>query len=238
MADEPAVAATSTAAPMLLEEVRARGLATKAHLEETVTELYGPDALTLLRSLAKPDAQVAVAEMLMAGLSVRQCAVALNLHPGTIAKWFARDTQDMQRLMKTALTKDALLEIPKSWGTLKKGRDSENQETARKAALDCMRAAGLPIDPGAEGGKISINAQNLQFNHMSVADLDRKILDLAEKLGPEAVKLANAEVRGDGRTSGGSAPAAPDGDRQPDAGPGEAAPDGGVPGAPGGAPAP
>ena len=227
---EPTVVASIT------EDARTRALATKTHLEETVTELYGPDALTLLRSLAKPDAQVAVAEMLMAGLSVRQCAVALNLHPGTIAKWFARDTQDMQRLMKTALTKDALLEIPKSWGTLKKGRDSENQETARKAALDCMRAAGLPIDPGAEGGKISINAQNLQFNHMSVADLDRKILDLAEKLGPEAVKLANAEVRGDGRSSGSTS--APAGDREPSAGEGQAPADGGVPGAPGGAPTP
>ena len=225
-------------APTSLEDGKTRALTTKRHMEETVIELYGPDGLSLIRALSKQDAQVACAEMLMAGLSVRQCAAALDLHPGTIAKWFARDTQDMQRLMKTALTKDALLEIPKSWGTLKKGRDSENQETARKAALDCMRAAGLPVDPGAEGGKISINAQNLQFNHMSVADLDRKILDLAEKLGPEAVKLANAEVRGDGRTSGGSAPAAPDDDRQPDAGPGEAPPDGGVPGAPGGAPAP
>lgn len=219
----------------MLEHANAQALASENTITQVVTELFGPDGLQQIRALAKPDQQVACAEMLMAGLSMNQCAKAFGLHPATLSKWFARDTQDMQRLMKTALTKDALVELPKSWSRLKALRDSKNEETSRKATLDSMRAAGLGIDPGPSGvGGISINAQNLQFNNMSVADLDRKILEISEKLGPEAIKLADAEVKGNGKSSGKPVVNLPGG--EPVRGDGEAQPDGGVSGAPGGAP--
>lgn len=228
-------------APQILDEAMARGLASENAMKAIVVELFGEEGLTQIRALAKPDQQVACAEMLMAGLSLHQCSKALGVHFSTISKWFARDTSDMQRLMKTALTKDALIELPKSWARLKSLRDSKNEETCRKAALDSMRAAGLGIDPGpAAGGGISINAQNLQFNHMSVADLDRKILEIAERLGPDAIKLAEVEVRGKRHGNEQSSVAAvgdvPSG--QPVRRDGEAHPDGGVPGTAGGAPAP
>lgn len=221
--------------PLSLEDGRATALANQNNINEVVHALYGADGIKNLRALAKPDQQIACAEMMMAGLSMMQVAQVLGVHNSTISKWFARDTTDMQRHMKSALTKDALLELPKTWKVLKGTRDSSNAETARKGALDCFRVAGLANDPGSEArGGISINAQNLQFNNMSVADLDRKILEIAEKLGPDAVKLANAEVRGDGKASSGPVSDKPAG--QPPGGTGEAGADGGVPGAPGGAP--
>lgn len=219
-----------------IEDARLRGLAAHNETVAVVTDLYGPDALTFLRALSKSDAQAACAEMLMAGLSVHQVAKALGLQPVTVSKWFSKETTDMQRLMKTALTKDALLEIPASWKRLKALRNSENEETSRKASLDAMRAAGSGIDPGGNGSAITINAQNAQFNNLSMADIDRKLVEIAERLGPEATKLVQAEVRGDGKSGAvveGVARVV-----EPASGAVEAGPDGGVPGTAGGPPAP
>ncbi len=214
------------------EVVMARALAAKNAGLEMVEAVYGKNAGEYLRSLPKPDLQRAVCELMMAGLSMSQCAEIVGIGKGTISKWFSAETTEMQKLMKTALTRDALLEMPKTWFTLKDARDSENEETKRKAALDCMRAAGLPVDPGAGAvGGVSIHAQNLQFNNLSVADLDQKILEIAGKLGPEAMKFADAEVKGhvsrEGTRPGADAAAAPGA---------EADADGGVPRSPGGAP--
>ena len=225
MAEMPALA---------IEETKARALAAHNQTVEVVTELYGPDALTFLRSLSKSDRQAACAELLMAGLSGQQIAKALGVHPATVSQWFSKETTDMQRCMKTALTKDALLAIPESWKRLKTLRFSENEETSRKASLDALRAAGAGVDPGGNGSAITIHAQNAQFNHLSMADLDRKLVEIGEKLGPEAAKLVQAELRGDGKSGTvveGSARVV-----EPAPGAGETSPDGGVPGTPGGPP--
>jgi len=179
------------------EAVKQRALAVKNATDEYVTALYGSreQAESYLRALAVPDLKREVCELMMAGLSMVQCAELAGIGKGTISRWFSSETADMQKLMRTALTRDALLEIPKTWATLKSTRDSENEETRRKGALDCMRASGLAIDPG-QGSGISIHANNLQFNNLSVGDLDLKIMELAQRLGPEAVQLAEAEVKG------------------------------------------
>jgi len=215
------VVVSAPAVPQIIEDAHARALASHNHLIEVTTALYGPDALTLLRGLPKSGAQAACAEMLMAGLSINQAAKALGLNAGGVSQWFSKETTDMQRMMKTALTRDALLEIPASWKRLKELRQSENEETSRKASLDAMRAAGAGIDPGGNGSGITINAQNAQFNNLSVADIDQKLMAIAERLGPDAVKLAQAEVKGDGKSG-----AVVDGVARVV----EAVPDGGVPG--------
>lgn len=225
-----------TVVAAITETSHTRALASHNHLIEVTTELYGPDALTLLRGLSKSSAQAACAEMLMAGLSINQAAKALGLNAGGVSQWFSKETVEMQRCMKTALTRDALLEIPTSWKRLKELRQSENEETSRKASLDAMRAAGVGVDPGGNGSGITINAQNAQFNNLSVADIDQKLMAIAERLGPEAVKLAQAEVKGDGKASGvvdGAARVV-----EPAPGPVEAGPDGGVPGTLRGTPSP
>lgn len=225
---------SSEVPPLVQEATHAVTLARLNGMREAVHELYGPDGFEIIRALSKSDKQAVCADLLMAGLSMSQAAEALGLTKMAVSQWFARDTQDMQRLMKTALTKDALLEIPKSWNRLKELRESENEETSRKATLDAMRAAGLAIDSGGTGGQISINAQNLQFNHLSVQDLDRRIFEIADKIGPEAVKLAKAEVKGDAKSSAPARDVSAGG--EPPRRDGEVEGHGGVPGASGSPP--
>ena len=214
------------------EVVMQRALAAKNAGLDMVFAAYGESAGEYLRTLPKPDLQRAVCELMMAGLSMSQCAEVIGIGKGTISKWFSAETVEMQKLMKTALTRDALLEMPKTWWTLKDARDSQNEETRRKASLDCMRAGGLAIDPGFQGTPISIHAQNMQFNSLSVADLDRKILELGATLGQEALKFAESEVNGNVLRK-----AASPGDADKSAAPPPASvPDGRVSGPAGGAP--
>jgi transposase-like protein len=194
--------AGQAAPPQNAEDSRQRALAARTATQEYITSVYGANAAEVMKTLPKTEKQQVVCELMMAGISMNQAADAVGVNRGLVSQWFSREPVEMQKIMRAALTKDALLEVPKTWGTLKSARDSENQETARKAALDCMRAAGLANDPGAgAGAAISIHAQNLQFNNLSVADLDRKIVEIAGKLGTDAMKLAEAEVKGDGKPS-------------------------------------
>jgi hypothetical protein len=210
----------------LAEVTGARQLATEQQAHDLAAALYGEENLETLKTLTVQEKQGVVAELMMGGLSMNQASKLVGVTTAMIGRWFSRETQDMQRFMRMAMTKDALVEMPGTWARLKKLRDSENWETARKSILDCMRAAGLNNDSGAMGQQISIQTQNLQFNNLSIADLDQKILDLAERLGPEAVKLVDAEIKG----------AKPRGATDPQASAGRA--DGGVPESPRGPAAP
>ena len=178
-----------------------------------------PEERERVRALPRHEKQKIVTDFMMRGLSMRQCAAAFGITEQSISLWFRDETSEMQKLMRAALGKEALQSVPMLWRKLVELTESINAETGRKAILDCLRAAGLAVDPGAAGQTLNINAQNLQlnqYNNLPIQKLDQEIMALAGRLGPDAMKIAQSEVKGEPRDAGTSpapVPAAAESDR-------------------------
>lgn len=185
---------------MLLQNTEALAAAREAKLQEVIDD-FGLDRALVGRYaevLGMEERRALAAHLLMAGLSFGQVAKVFGIHQPAVWKWFASNTDEMQRAMALAMKADALKTLPKAWATFKELLDSTNAETKRKAALDVTRAAGTPIDLGAltAGLTVNIHAKNAQFNSMPVAALEQEIRKAAEEIGsPEVVKLVEAKVK-------------------------------------------
>lgn len=165
----------------------------KLAIEEAL-QRFTPEERERIKGLAKAEKQDIAVDLLMAGASRNTAEIVLGLQHGQIAMWVNSETATMQQKMHDGCSKKAILEFPETFQRLADLRFHPNAETARKASLDMARAAGRGIDaPAPPSLTVNMNGQNNQFN-LSTRELEEKILQFAEALGPEAVKLAKGEL--------------------------------------------
>ena len=154
-----------------------------------------------VRRLPKTEKIKVMAELMFSDAAPCAAEVArmVKMPKETLCRWFREDTDDVRGAMKEAMSRRALLEMPNVFRRLLKLLGSSNEETCRKAALDLARAAKLPIDTPAQGGVgVQVIGQNVQLNTMSLGDLDKQIMEIAKRIGPEAQKLVEGELVTDG----------------------------------------
>src|SRR3990167_2302416 len=80
-------------------------------------------------------------------------------------------------------------------------------ETARQFQRGDVQEGGVGSSKGGEGADrhagaggvgVQVIGQNVQLNTMSLGDLDKQIMEIAKRIGPEAQKLVEGELVTDG----------------------------------------
>lgn len=166
----------------------------QAELIAEVTK-FTPEEIAAIRALPKSEKQDIVVDLLMAGVGRKRVEDMLGMPHGTIGKWVYNETATMTQKFHDTMSRRALLEFPDTFRTLADLRFHPNAETSRKAALDMARAAGRGIDAPAPAGNLTVNmnGKNNQFN-LSTRELEEKITEIAEALGPAAKTLVAGEL--------------------------------------------